>query len=349
MKRAITILLSIVFCLSLAMPTAYAIVGNSSSKDDQIDRLFSELNDIALQDKLAAQSNTPLEAASYQERANSKASINNQLESLGVHLLDPNSPEDMAKFEEVVYSEYENSGISPSSIEDKPNVSNIANRYSVYEYTGTVKLDNVYHDYLYYTVVDNKGSNGLTENKFECQIIGGGTYTFIDLLNYSFNFVLSSYLGSTPKGLLATWGFGAIFEGLDAYEGSTIVTASNPLYILTLTSVTSMRYYYLYREDLDIWVQAGSSATLIDYARSDTLSGNFGGRADTLKSQDSFDSSTDLPWDDYFKSLYYNHQELHCPIGSITLQKKESIYDQPDLVLDFQFAPKYYQALYLLP
>lgn len=340
MKRTVSIVLAIIFCLSFGTPFAYALDNNTALKEEKIDLIFQELNQLAMQDNLENLYKKPTRSANMQARNERRLYLNNQLEELGVHLLDPNSPEDMARFEDVIYSEYKNSKTSPLSIDDKPNVEYFADRYAIYEFSGNVKIRNENYSYVNYRVVDSKGYGGLTKNEANITMIDEENTVVADLLSYTFEFGVDQFLGSLPHALLLDWTLGGIFTVFDSYDDTSTVSSSSPMYVLALSSITEMMYYYVYRDDLQIWVQAGSSALDVQFSRHDYFSANINGKLETDEFDSEGNSSTNLFYADYYENLIYNRTETHSDIGYFTIEGPSR---------DYEFEPCYYRALYLLP
>lgn len=258
----------------------------TDSKQQEIDALFTELNELALQERMlqvkqekgisTAAANNAIQLESINSR---QAALKSQLEKLGVHTIDPNNPADMAQLEEVVLGSMNTN--STASIPNPPNLSSIANCYSLSQYNGTTTVNGVVYNYSYIYVTDDKEYSRSPLTIFNQQniLVGGESTVLRDLLAYNFSFLLSSYLGTTPSGWALSWTLGNIFEGLDSYDDDSVVSVrgNSGIYHMVMGSVTQMMYCYVYIPNSG-WVLCGVKAPNISYARMEYMAANIDGQ-----------------------------------------------------------------------
>jgi len=157
-RKVICVLLCFNLLLSsinTVFATEKAHIGNLSVSDfekatqEEIDDIFRQLNNLATEKReeeflertygINTDKNTLVASV---EIAHEEKQLNNRLEELGVHKIDPNNREDMEHLEDVVLSEQKNDITKgkASSIPDPPDLSSLANCYSLYQYSGTTTV-----------------------------------------------------------------------------------------------------------------------------------------------------------------------------------------------------------------
>lgn len=342
MKRVVSLILVFVLCCSIMVPFASALNLTDDAKDEEIERLFYEIGELALQEEayVGLQQQGMICSDEPVDFSAERSALDAQLEQLGVHKLDPDNSADLSRLEEIVDSVYGNTTNSTRSIDDKPNVAVLASRYAVYESSGDYTLNGVKYPYCYYRVIDN-GEGGFTRSMASVELLGRGSMLLQELLEYNFKFGLSQFLGSIPTGTLIEWTLGNIFTILNSFNTTTTVGPHDGnIYSFALLSVTQMEYYFMYSESLGEWVQAGSSAPQIKFARTDVLVANIGGSAVSKSPDMNFYSSTNLKWTEYYRNLINTGRQTHSSIGYLTVEGNGHKYS---------FTPKYYSALHSIP
>lgn len=256
-------------------------------KQQEIDALLAELNELAAEEHVflamdesdfsSVTTNNTQRQKSINDR---QACLENRLESLGVHTIDPNNATDMAQLAEVVLGN--STGNSTAAIPDPPDLAAIADCYTLSQHNGSVYVNGTKYDYSCIYVTDNKGYNRspLTASQTSNVLVGKESTVLRDLLDYQFSFGFSSYLGMIPGGWLANWAIGSAFTVLNSLnENSTIsYRGNNNIYNMSMISVTQMMYCYVFIPNAD-WELCGVKASNISYARAEYLVANIGGTA----------------------------------------------------------------------
>ena len=332
------VLLLIVFTSTnvFAVQTDNTYVNIEIQKEEVIDNIFREMNDIILEKNKLLKSRLSIDSQTRRiELESRKLSLERSLENLGVHKIDPTNELDIAKLSEVISSPINNryaASVSP------PDVTTLALLYSVYQTTGTCVVDGVTYNYSNVRVVDDKGTGGLTHNEVEVRAIGAKTTVISELLEYNFSFAVSSFLGMIPGGWAAEWTVGNVFAALNGMDDSTVVTSSKPIYVILLSSVTQMTYYYVYIPEYQQWVICGSRASEISISRSDGFAANIGGSSETMtKDFPKEYSSTGRNYLWYIEQFANDRSNHFSPVGYFTITGIDES--------SFKFYPKYYTTL----
>lgn len=339
MKKIMSALLAVTMLFALSCPTyAIGVDGWNSGKEDRIDEIFGELNELANEVNMSSIANSitydvfPSEerhdVSLSEERLSyirdRKADLDNQLESLGVHKIDPDCKEDLEHLGEVMLHAIDASSLNygpyAAAIEDPPNLEVLSRKYSLYQYDDSIYTDKIYKC-SYIVVVDDKGYNGLTTAEQSTVLCGEKSIKLSDLANYNFSFGFSQFLGSIPYGWAIDWAIGSVFTALKSYNSSSIVTRTNKdIYTTVIGSTTQMTYYYIYDTGYSSWVLCGSRASKLTLSRSDLFAGNVGGEFISLSEDFPASSSTGESAKWYF--LQYaenNRQSNHHSPGSFTV------------------------------
>lgn len=346
MKKGFTLLFCLVFFATILSTPAYAYINRTEDehyKEQQIDELFLELNNIALKKYMADNNLVP--SSTFTDRDNYEGAIldiEESLEALGTHKIDPNNPEDMESFLEIV-------GGAPmiySGSDDDPLESSvIPYYYGVYQTKNSVTIDNISYDYRVIRVVDEKGRGGLTSS---CNVglISGESSLLRDLLAYNFSFVLNKYLGTLPHSAFTEWSLGNISTVFDSYTGDEIVTVAKnatEMYNMQLMSITEMRYYFLYIPEYAEWNIIGSKANL-SFTRNEAFVGNIKGKlVNETKEYPIVNSSTGdgVSARIICRDFLSSRRAQNYPIGSLTITSQLNNSKRKILV----FEPKYFSTL----
>lgn len=279
-------------------------------KNNEIELIFRELNELAL---LSAQGaflqddlDDELDLAKIESRV---SDLELRLEQLNVHKINPDNENDMRLLSGIVLNdEYNAQKSSASNIPSPPELSAIANYYSIYHQNGTYKVNGTSYNYSFIRVVDNKGYNTPLTCSKVCILTGKTNSTLSNLLKTQFSLGLSAYLGTTSNGWVIDWTLSSIFSVLNSYSSSSGVTYINGrnIYQTLITSVTQMLYCYVYSPSSG-WQLCGVKSPQISYARSDTFAGNIGGKAvvDSY-TYPSFTSSTGIAPTSYVSNYITN-------------------------------------------
>lgn len=357
MKRTICILLAVTMLFMLSSPVfAVGVETRAAERQNRIDEIFKELNELALEKNLqdsatystySASSTTHSEEQmmAINERINE---LDSQLESLGVHKIDPDCQEDLERLSNVMSNAVAAStleaGLRTAPVEDPPDLEELATNYSVYQYDESIYVDKRYYG-SYIVVVDSKGRGGLTSLTVESRLCGSNSTVLSDLLEYNFNFGFSQFLGIIPYGWAAEWLVGNIFTALNSYNGSSIVTCppgNTSIYVMLTSSVTQMTYIYIYDEAYSSWVLCGSRAHNLSFARADSLAANIGGNAvaETYSFPNVTSRTGESPaW--YLLNYVQNHTGHHDYPGYITVSGMNGS--------NTAFAPLYFWSPNLIP
>jgi len=307
----------------------FAIDINSSAnnneemkKQEKIDNIFTDLNNIALEKKI---SNTldkqdMFDNISCDSIENRKNVLEIQLQELGVHKLDPNNIDDINRISDIVYSSMNSNGEPYRGIFD---FSMLTSVYSIYEYTGTYSYKSNSYEYKYIRVVDNKGYVNTTLTNSKLLVPVGTTSTILStLLGYTFKFGFSAFLGTLPSGWAIDYTMGAIFDVLKSYNGNSSVVCSNNsgIYCMNITSVTEMTYYYI--KVNGNWYNSGTRAGNVSMARVDSFSGNINGVAvPASKIFPTTNISTGNVWYWYIERFVDTTLPTHHSIGSFSINR----------------------------
>lgn len=353
MKRLISILLVVTMLFALSSSAfAAGMEARTVEKQNRIDEIFKELNELALegsaQNYAANSTYSILQPAERLLAINERESeLDRQLETLGVHKVDPDSKEDLDRLGRVMLHAADastlNAGLRAAPTEDPPNLEALTRHYSVYQYD-----ENVYVDQMYYgsfvIVIDNNGYGGLTNAIVDARLCGTTSTVLSNLLKYSFNFGFSQFLGQIPQGWIADWLIGSVFTALNSYDGKTVVTCptgSTGIYTMNMVSVTQMTYIYIYDPGYGTWVLCGSRAGNLSFSRTDCLAANIGGRAVTEPHK--FDDVTSRTGESpaWYLQQYAQYRKAynHSP-GSFTINGMNG---------STTFTPAFYQSPHLIP
>lgn len=290
MKLSRTIIVAILLVGLICFPLRTFAVSNNSFyvdyKQQEIDTLFTELNELAAEERMlsymdeSALSLTKINRATRLEAIDVRqAELEDMLEALGVKNIDPNNSDDIARLEAVVLGG-SNTSIA-ASIPDPPNLETVANCYTLSQYNGMTYVNGEQYNYTYIYVTDNKGYSGspLTVSQTN-DLIGKESTLLWDVLEHQFSFGLSAYLGAIPGGQLVDWGLGSIFNFMNSLNENASITyvGNNNIYNMSMISVTQMMYCYVYLPDSG-WCLCGVKAPNISYARAEYLVANIAGRA----------------------------------------------------------------------
>lgn len=248
---AILMILRVIPMTTLALETDKQAIQESDAVQQEIDAIFTELNEMAAEEKMAeilAGENRGMEKrlAEVKEQNNIREQyLENRLESLGVNTIDPDDPDDMAALEDVMIG---NSGASGRYIPDPLDLEIFADCYTVHQYTSSVTVDGVSYRYAYINFTDNKGYSGspLTRSAIAKKLIGRERAVLKDLLEYQFSFGFSSYLGTIPYAWAAEWFLGSVFTVFNSFDDDVDVAyvGNDDIYTMTMLSVTQMMYVF---------------------------------------------------------------------------------------------------------
>jgi len=348
MKRLMGTLLAVAMLFAMSCPAfTLEVETRDFEKQDRIDEIFKELNELALEANMSSIINSAAYGAlpSSEERVNSinnrKNALDNQLESLGVHKIDPDCKEDLERLGEVMLHAIDasslNDGPYATAIEDPPNLEVLSRKYSLYQYDDSIYTDKIYKC-SYIVVVDDKGYNGLTVSEQDTELCGEKSIKLSDLAKYNFNFGFSQFLGSIPYGWAVDWAIGSVFTALNSYNSSSIVTRTNKdIYTTVIGSTTQMTYYYIYDTGYSSWVLCGSRASNLTFSRTDVFAGNVGGTYTSLSEDFPASSSTGESAIWYFLQYAQNNrQSNHHSPGSFTVNGMNGS--------SRRFTPVYYSA-----
>ena len=286
-----------------ATPTPEALLDNTviNPKQEKIDALFTELNELAAEKSmLTAENNDNLSTASLQTitRMNAiherKAELNAELEQLGVNEIDPSNAADMKQLEEVMAASLlaysDRSGYPP------PNLSEYAQVYTIHQITDQTVVNGVSYNYSYITVTDDKGylASPLHVKSFNNVMIRRGSLTFDEIASEVFEFGTDHLIGRLPW--YYSWGLETVFTSLTGVPGYASVTSYNnrDIYILDIIAKTQMAYTYVEIPNSG-WILCGVKAPNITFNRYDHLNATINGE-DILESETSVSSvSTGVP------------------------------------------------------
>ena len=342
------------FCLAMSMifgvlPMATFAVETENQPiqemdiiQQEIDAIFTELNEMAAEEKMAeilAEENKELEEKVVALKAQNdqrEQYLESRLESLGVNTIDSDNPDDMAAIEEVMLG---NSGPSVLSILDPPNLETFADCYTLQQYNSSVTVDGTSYQYSYIYVTDNKSYSGspLTRSQKNEKLIGRKNTVLKDLLEYQFSFGLSSYFGAIPYAWAADWTIGTAFTILNSFDDDVEVTyvGNSDIYTMTILSVTQMMYVYVYLPGSG-WCLCGTRAPNISYTRTESMVSNVDGRAvSDAKAYPTVNSSTGSAAFTYARACINGGNHIIDYIGSFTV----NAYEDSDVRFTPGFAP----------
>lgn len=292
MKRGFALFLAV--CLLIIISPKISIVSAYSQELElqqleEIDIIFQEINQIALEKAHAAY----LETLGFADNSEKMALITaNQLKiekreteldlllaDLNVHKIDPDNENDMVLLS-TLSETFENYNLAEpfsNPTDTAPDLSFLANVFTVYIYDGTHSYNGENHTYREIRVVDNKGYKKFTVNEEYDAVDKNLPATLVpQVLNFAFGIVFSEFLGKTPQGVITNYTLDAIFTVLEGIENAsnTIAVGSESLYRVACTSVTEMHYYYYYNEP--VWKLIGVSAN-IKFLETESFQGNVAG------------------------------------------------------------------------
>ncbi len=284
-------------------------------EQEKIEKIIEELNELALDKVFAECSN--FQTNEFKERIKADQSENRQLQinerkeeldlllcDLGVRKIDPQNEIDMHILEELVStSSHGDETLRNNPIDTAPDLAACANAFSVYIRDGVRTYNNEEHRYRYIWLVDDKGSNKLTQHdKYELVSKDSLTQSVMEsVLNYNFGFLFSRFMGKVPNGVQIEWTLGSIFSILQGINNASgISRGSEDFYLTDCISVTSMTYYYYYN-DPD-WKLVGTSANM-SFLQTDYFSGNVHGEpVSETNERQKWSVSTGGIWADYIEA-----------------------------------------------
>lgn len=323
LSKVCCLMISVIVLLNILPISTFANYMANYSEDQkqaEIDILFRELNELALDMKLGS------ERGLYTTDSLKKQSeIEQELLELGVNKIDATDSEAVARFAEITLSSAGTGGLSRANTVFDFEM--IANVYSIYDYSGTYTINGETYEYEYYRVVDNKGyaDHTLTYSELLTPIDKVQT-TIGALLEYNFSYGMSSFLGVIPGGAILDWGLGNIWTALEAYNANTPVTFSDNdgIYAINIIAVTSMTYYYI--KDGGVWYNCGSRANDVSFARIDSMTANIGGEPfGEAKPATKWSSSAGHSWYWYLEEFIENNRVVHNSIGAIDIYKDDEL------------------------
>lgn len=330
---------------------ATGVEAQAAEKQDRIDEIFKELNELALKVNIQNSAAYGTFSALYSEETKAinerRDELDRQLEAFGVHKIDPNCKEDLARLERVMLHAVEPStlkaGHRAAPVEDPPDLEALTSNYSVYQYDESIYVDQEYFG-SYVIVVDDKGYGGLTNITSDTRMCGATSTLLSDLLKYNFSFGFSQFLGLIPYGWAADWLIGNIFTVLNSHDGSSIVTCPKGkpgIYTMNMASVTQMTYIYIYDPSYTTWVLCGSRTSNLSFARSDCLAANIDGKAvaDSYDFPQVTSRTGESPAWYLLQYVQYRKDNHHSP-GSFTINGMDDYITE--------FTPVYYQSPHFL-
>lgn len=346
MKRILSSFIAMFIIVCSSLNPIYAAENDSNEiealKQENIDSLFDKINELVLEKnqinfyseyaRTYGQAFVPTSNLRSEEIVNKeREEIDRQLSYFGMKKIDPNNKNDMILLEELQEAYISNY----DAIDDMaPDFSAMANLYSIYIYNGNYNYNNSTFRYRYIRVVDDKGYDGLTTNVVY-NAIPAGRYPGTSILNYNFGYILSSFLGTTPVGMVVDWTLGNIFNIFNNMPSDVILSGGEDFYLINCISVSVMTYYYVYNSG---WKQIGTG-TSIKITKSDWFSGNVNGEPVSEKTENENWTSRS-PVDVWYKfiELYADNMDLnpyYCTISSIGSFKIQG-YNKT-----FDFEPKF--------
>lgn len=323
-KRMLSLLMIIVIML-VASSQVFANKADTNAveieKHNIAERLYTELNELALQKTLINADKDKKHEHELQEIFDREEAIDQVLGALGVKRV---LPSDTATIERLNNLVLETASPKNRSFD----FGMISNAYTVYDYSGTYVINGISYQYEYYRVIDNKGyvDSQLTTSKLMVPV-GQTTSLLSALLNYNFSYGFSSFLGNVlPYGNLVDWALGNVFTALNYINGNSNVVYNNNtgIYSINATSVTSMTYYYI--KISNSWYQCGDRAGDISFARADSFSGNINGVAHSYsESFTTWNSNTGNSWYWYLQNYVNTSVATHSEIGYIRLYRNNTL------------------------
>ena len=331
MKKLVAAILSCIM-LTTNCVNVYAAEQNDNwieiKKQEEIDVLIDEINEIALQEKIRnseLHTTTDLMSKSRNEEESkykeSKENCDALLEQMGVNKIDPLDKNDMKILEDMQKDFAKSTGNcvtmrTNDALDSAPDFSMLANIYTLYIYNGIYKYNNTDYNYRYIKVVDDKGYNGLyyyQDNDLAVNI----PYTVIEsVLSYNFGYGVSYLIGKLKYGTVIDWTLGMIFDSVAAVEDAmTISCGSKPLYGVRHASVTSMTYYFFYNEG---WHHIGTGGTA-EIVREDYLYANINGSPVLDENEERFTIKSEWIWHDYVEQYAkaMSYMPEYCAINRI--------------------------------
>lgn len=323
---ALSIIFSMTPMTALAVDTGDQPIQESDAIQREIDAIFTELNEMAAEEKMAemlAEKNEDIAekvAAAKEQNNLRKQYLENRLESLGVNTIDPDNPDDMAALQEVVLG---NIDTSAQTIPDPPDLYALADCYTLQQYNSSLTVNGTVYQYSYIYVTDNKGyeDSTLTHSQTTNILIGKESTVLKDILEYQFSFGFSSYLGLIPYGWVADWAIGSVFAILESFDENSNISYSgnNNIYNMSLLSVTQMMYVYVYMPTGG-WCLCGTRAPNISYTRAEYMIANVDGEAvSDSESYPTVTSSTGSAAYTYVREYVLNGTHNIDSIGSFTV------------------------------
>ena len=143
-----------------------------SQREEQLFEQMSEL----VSEKIRLDARPVKDTVRMTEIDDEMSRIDAALEAVGVHKMDANDPEDLALMAEVMLGgEQGNQVYNSRSME--PDLSYLADAYSVYETSGSTVINGVTYPYRTFRIVDNKGMDRLYTNDITAELIGAVSST----------------------------------------------------------------------------------------------------------------------------------------------------------------------------
>lgn len=364
MSKRKKIFLSVVVVLSMVISgntSIFAVTSVSDNlfeirenvKQEQIDSIFNELNKLAAERanteyllsngidvySLKDQEATVDVKKKEELQRERKNELEDELAELGVRKIDASKIEDIRLLNEMECSMHEAVLNRSEGYSLAPDLSAIANMYTLYIYDGTRKYNGVTYNYRYIKVIDDKEYGGLTkiEEADPIKTVPSGTLVG-DLVKYNLNYIFSEVLDFVGAAVV-DWIIGNAFTALNHTPSGVITTTGKSLYRVIHTSVTSMTYYFI---ENDSWrlIGVGASAQTI---RSEHISMNVNGSPYVETHTEQFTAKTPGIWYDYL-DYYFNNMSWNpsaCLVNEIG-NFKFVAKDKNGLVLGIvNFAPAY--------
>ena len=332
---------------------AFATDVDESVKQEEIDSIFREITQMVAAEKQKRRfpdnkDKTEQLNDYLQEDQNRRSSLDTQLERLGVHKIDPNNERDLAELQKVMGNDWETrirNAQTTNTRSNPPTLSILANCYSLYQYQGNYTVDGVSYEYSYICVIDDKGysESPLSVGKLSISeavphsMVGRSSIILGDLISYTFQFVVSQFLGRFSTGWMADWTLGALFTGLSAYDPSANVTTFGGLGIYTLgvMTVSNMTYYYINKNG---WTLCGARISEGSFSRTDTISANIQGRAvSESSSTNSIIFQTGSTWYTYIQHYARTNTPRFDEPGHFTAKGISAEFDFEPALVDNPF------------
>lgn len=343
--------------LLIAMPVSAAFVESydcepqdvqEMQKQNEIDVIFSELNALALKKYKIINSVTEEdEKESLLDKIQKQEEIyNQQLEELGMDLLDPNDIHDIQGAKELC-SSMQTYSVNSDDIDNFVNT--LLQFFSVYRYDGTRVVNGTSYTYAYFRVVDNKGSYLYTRSMAAVDLLNFKPDVVSDLVQYNVEYLISATTDSIVGKIfeakdmfdatwVVEWTLGNIFTGIKSanQNGKINESSMGNIYTATVTSITQMTYYFIYFPQYYQWTLIGSRANDVQLSLTEVFNLNVEGELinDVRSTEKSFFTGNAWHW--YVDNFVNTNKPAHHTIGQYTFKgNNKEVYS---------FAPAYYYA-----